>query len=72
MITIPVTILSALKVSLITSSYILANIAFDYLSPVGYSSPVRAMFTDQFGLFGAGTISTIAYGIISPILIVVG
>lgn len=69
---IPVAILSALNVSSTTSSYILANIAFDYSSPAGYSSLVRAMFTDEFGLFGAETINPTAYGIISPILIVAG
>ena len=69
---IPLAILSALNVSPTTSSYIVANIAFDYSSPAGYSSLVQAMFTDKFGLFGAETINPTAYGIISPVLIVAG
>jgi ABC-2 type transport system permease protein len=69
---IPVAVLSALNVSSSTSAYILANIAFDYASPAGYSSLVQAMFTDKFGLFGAETINPAAYGIISPTLIIAG
>jgi ABC-2 type transport system permease protein len=69
---IPIAILSALKVSSSTSTYVYGTIAFNYASPSGYSSLVQTMFTDKIGLIASQTIVPSDFGITAPILIIAG
>ena len=69
---IPIAILSALKVSSSTTTYVYGTIAFDYASPSGYASLVQTMFTDKIGLISSHTIVPSSFGITAPILIIAG
>jgi len=69
---IPIAILSALRVSSSSTSYVYGTIAFNYASPSGYSSLVQTMFTDKIGLISSQTIVPSSFGITAPILIIAG
>jgi ABC-2 type transport system permease protein len=69
---IPIAILSALKVSSSTTTYVYGTIAFNYASPSGYASLVQTMFTDKIGLISSQTIVPADFGITAPILIIAG
>lgn len=69
---IPIAILSALKVSSSSTTYVYGTIAFNYASPSGYSSLVQTMFTDKIGLISSQTIVPADFGITAPILIIAG
>ena len=69
---IPVAILAALNVSSSSNAYVLGTIAFDYISPSGFSSLVQTMFTGKIGIISSVSIDPSSYGLVSPVLIVVG
>lgn len=69
---IPVAILAALGVSSSSNEYVLGTIAFDYISPSGFSSLVQTMFTGKIGLISSISIDPSSYGLVSPLLILVG
>jgi len=70
---IPVAVLSALRISSSSTSYILTNIGFDYASPAGYSALVQTMFTGKLGVVvSPQTINPADFGIVALILILAG
>ena len=69
---IPVAILAALSVSTSSNAYVLGTIAFDYISPSGFSFLVQTMFTGKIGLISSISIDPSSFGIVSPVLILVG
>lgn len=69
---IPIAILSALKVSSSSTTYVYGTITFNYASPSGYASLVQTMFTDKIGLISSQTIVPADFGITAPILIIAG
>ena len=69
---IPVAILGALSVSTSSNAYVLGTIAFDYVSPSGFSFLVQTMFTGKIGLISSISIDPSSFGIVSPVLILVG
>ena len=68
---IPVAILAALNVSSSSNAYVLGTIAFDYISPSGFSSLVQTMFTGKIGIISSVSIDPSSYGLVAPVLIVV-
>ena len=69
---IPVAILAALSVSTSSNAYVLGTIAFDYVSPSGFSFLVQTMFTGKLGLISSISIDPSSFGLVSPVLILAG
>ncbi len=69
---IPVAILSGLRISSSTTTYLWTSIGFDYASPAGYSSLIQTMFTGKFGLISSQVINPSEFSIVAPILIIAG
>jgi ABC-2 type transport system permease protein len=69
---IPFAILRALSIPSTSSTYVLGNVLFDYISPSGYSNLTQLLFTKKLGFLGTHTINPAAYGVIPAILIAAG
>lgn len=69
---IPAAILAALSIPSTSSTYVMANVAFNYASPAGYSTLVQLLFTKKLGFLATHTINPAAYGVTTPILIITG
>ncbi|MGC8663282.1 MAG: ABC transporter permease subunit [Thermoplasmata archaeon] len=69
---IPMAVISALGISSSSSSYVVLNIIFDYISPAGYSNLFQTLITNKMGIFGGVTINPSAYDITYAPLIIAG
>lgn len=69
---IPMAVISALGISSSSSSYVILNILFDYISPAGYPNLFQTLITDKLGSFGGVLINPSTYGITLIPLIIAG
>ncbi len=69
---IPLAVISALGISSSSSTYVITNIIFDYISPAGYSNLFQTLITNKLGSFGGITINPSAYGLTYLPLIAAG